>query len=167
LVLVPLAANVATPQSVPAEAWGPWHFLIGKWTAEGHGEPGEGRGTFEFALELQGHILVRRSRLAFPATAQRAAFSHDDLLIVYPEGGAESHRAIYFDSEGHVIQYTTAFSDGGKTLTFTSEARDGTPRQRLTYQQIEDGLVRVKFEIAPPGKPEGFVTHVEGTAHRQ
>jgi hypothetical protein len=24
----------------------------------------------------------------------------------------------------------------------------------------------VKFELAPPGKPEAFVTHVEGIAHR-
>jgi hypothetical protein len=126
-----------------------------------------GKGAFSFRFELQGRILVRRNRLEFPASAQRPAFAHDDLLVIYREGDATPNRAIYFDSEGFVIHYTVAFSENGKLLTFLSEASPQAPRQRLTYLQLGDGTLQVKFELAPPGKPDAFVTHVEGVAHRE
>ena len=149
------------------DVWGPYKFLVGTWTAEGHGEPGKGKGVFSFGLELQGKILVRRNHLNFPATPQRPAFTHEDLLVVYRDAGATPNRAIYFDSEGFVIHYAVAFSEKGKVLTFLSDASPQAPRQRLTYVQNPDGSLKVKFEIAPPGKPEAFVTHVEGVAHRE
>lgn len=52
-------------------------------------------------------------------------------------------------------------------LTFLSDGSPQAPRQRLTYVQNVDGTLKMKFEIAPPGKPEAFVTHVEGVAHRE
>jgi len=149
-----------------SDVWGPWQFLIGKWAAAASGEPGEGKGTFSFAVELQGKILVRRGRTDFPATPARAAFAHEDLLIVYLESGSAAHRAVYFDSEGHVIQYRASFDAQGKVLTFASEPALASPTFRLTYRQGDNGALKVKFEIAPPGKPEAFITHVEGIAHR-
>ncbi len=143
-----------------------YKFLVGTWTAEGHGEPGKGEGTFSFGLKLQGKILVRRNSLEFPATPQRSAFTHEDLLVVYRDGGTTPNRAIYFDSEGFVIHYMASFSEDGKVLTFLSDASPQAPRQRLTYVQNADETLKVKFEIASPGKPEAFVTHVEGIAHR-
>jgi len=162
-----LPAFTAAQQTKTPDPWGPFKFLVGAWTAEGHGEPGKGAGAFSFGLELQGKILVRRNRLEFPATPQRPAFAHEDLLVVYREGDAAPQRAIYFDSEGFVIHYTVSFSEQGKVLTFLSDASPQAPRQRLTYVQNEDGTLKVKFEIAPAGKPEAFVTHVEGIAHRE
>jgi len=162
-----LPAFTAAQQTKTPDLWGPFKFLEGTWTAEGHGEPGEGKGVFSFGLELQGKILVRRNRLVFPATAKRPAFAHEDLLVVYREGDATPNRAVYFDSEGFVIHYAASFSEKGKVLTFLSDASPQAPRQRLTYVQNEDGTLKVKFEIAPPGKPEAFVTHVEGVAHRE
>ncbi|HMD83745.1 MAG TPA: hypothetical protein VKO18_03465 [Terriglobia bacterium] len=164
LLIPPLAA---AQQTKAPDVWGPYKFLVGTWTAEGHGEPGKGEGAFSFQLELQGKILVRKNHLEFPATPQRSAFTHEDLLIVYRDADATPNRAIYFDSEGFVIHYTATFSEQGKVLTFLSEASPQAPRQRLTYVQDADGTVKVKFEIAPPGKPEAFVTHVEGIAHRE
>jgi hypothetical protein len=167
LVFLLLPALVGAQQSKSPDVWGPYKFLVGAWNAEGHGEPGKGEGEFSFRLELQGKILVRKNHLAFPATPQRPAFAHDDLLVVYHDVDTTPNRAIYFDSEGHVIHYTVAFSEKGKVLTFLSDASPQAPRQRLTYVQNGDGTVKVKFEIAPPGKPEAFVTHVEGIAHRK
>ena len=166
LGLLLLPALAAAQQTKAPDAWEPWRFLIGKWTAAASGEPGEGKGTFSFALELQGKILVRRGRTDFPTTPARAAFSHEDLLVVYPESGAAARRAIYFDSEGHVIQYRATFDAQGKVPTFLSESSPQAPRQRLTYVQNGDGTLKVKFELAPPGKPDAFVTHVEGVARR-
>src|SRR5208283_443989 len=118
-LLIPSFA--AAQQTKAPDAWGPYKFLVGTWTAEGHGEPGKGEGAFSFHFELQGKILVRRSHVDYPATPKQAAFSHEDLLIVYPDAGPAPNRAIYFDSEGHVIHYAAAFSDQGKVLTFLSQ----------------------------------------------
>jgi len=161
-----LPAFTPAQQAPKPDAWAPYRFLVGNWTAEGHGEPGKGEGAFSFQLELRDKVLVRRNHLDFAATPQRPAFTHEDLLVVYRDSGAAPTRAIYFDSEGFVIHYTAAFSQDGKVLTFLSNADPQAPRQRLTYVQNEDGTLKVKFELAPPGKPEAFVTHVEGIAHR-
>lgn len=166
LAFLLLPAFVPAQQGKARDPWEAYKFLLGTWTAEGHGEPGQGKGTFSFQLELQGKTLVRRSYLEFPASAQRPAFAHEDLLVVYREGAATPDRAIYFDSEGFVIHYKATFSEGGKVLTFLSDRDPQAPRQRLTYVQNADGTVEVKFEIAPPGKPDAFVTHVEGIARR-
>jgi hypothetical protein len=167
LGLLWLPAFAAAQQTKSPDVWGPYKFLVGNWTAEGHGEPGEGKGAFSFRLELQGKILVRRSHVDYPTTPKQAAFRHEDLLIIYPGAGPAPDRAVYFDSEGHVIHYAATFNDQGKSLTFLSEASPQAPRFRLTYYQGEDKSLQVKFEIAPPGKPEAFVTHVEGVAHRK
>ena len=162
-----LPAFAGAQQTPSPDVWGPFRFLIGTWTAEGHGEPGKGEGEFSFRLELQGKILVRRNHLAFPATPQRPAFTHEDLLIVYRDADTGPQRAIYFDSEGFVIHYTATLSKDGKVLTFLSDPSPPAARQRLTYVQNEDGTLKVKFEIAPPDKPEAFATHVEGIARRE
>jgi hypothetical protein len=161
-----LPTFTSAQQAQKPDVWGPYRFLVGTWTAEGHGEPGQGKGTFSFGMEVQGKILVRRNHLDFPATPQRPAFTHEDLLVIYREGDGTPNRAIYFDSEGFVIHYTAAFSEEGKVLAFLSESSPQAARQRLTYVQNEDGTLKVKFELAPPGKPDAFVTHVEGVARR-
>jgi hypothetical protein len=166
-VLFLLPGFAGAQQTKPPDVWKPYQFLVGTWTAEGQGEPGKGEGEFSFQLELQGKILVRRNHLEFPATPQRPAFTHEDLLVVYRDAGATPNRAIYFDSEGFVIHYTATFSKDGKVLTFLSNANPQAARQKLTYVQNGDGTLKVKFELAPPGKPEAFVTHVEGIAHRK
>jgi hypothetical protein len=161
-----LPAFAAAQQTKAPDIWAPYKFLVGNWTAAASGEPGAGKGGFTFRVELQGKILERRSRVDFPATPQRPAFAHEDLLVVYRDAGATPNRAIYFDSEGFVIHYTATFSENGKVLTFLSDGGPQAPHQRLTYVQNTDGTLKVKFELAPPGKPESFTTHVEGIARR-
>lgn len=173
LVIWLLPTVAGAQQTKAPDVWAPYKFLVGAWSAEGHGEPGEGKGGFTFRIELQGKILERRSRVDFPATPKRPAFSHEDLLVIYRDAKTTpdralyfDRRAIYFDSEGFVIHYTASFSLDGKTLTFLSDLDPEAPRQRLTYVQNPDGSLSVKFEIAPPGKPDAFVLHVGGVAHR-
>jgi len=147
-------------------SWDSWRFLLGEWTGEGAGQPGQGTGTFSFKLDLQGKVLVRRNRADYHATKDRPAFSHEDLMVIYQEEEPRTH-AIYFDNEGHVIHYTAAVSEDKNTITFVSAPAPSNPRFRLTYTNGRNGTLAIKFEIAPPGKPDAFSTYLEGVARRR
>ncbi len=120
-------------------------FLLGKWDAEGGGQPGSGAGAFSFDAELDRHIVVRRNYAQYDKGAE-AGTRHDDLLIVYLESSKEGPRAIYFDSEGHVIHYrvTTPKAD---SVVFESDRSQPGPRYRLSYALIGAKLEGT-FEIA-------------------
>jgi hypothetical protein len=160
----------ATAQQEPhAPPWAGWGFLLGDWvTEESGGVPGPASEALSsFKLDLQGQVLVRTSRVQYPASKDRPAFVHDDLMVVYREPGTERVHAIYFDNEGHVIHCTAGLSPDGKSATFLSDAAPAQPRFRLTYRQAGKGLLSVKFEIAPPQEPDQFQLYVEGTARRK
>ena len=153
---------------------------MGEWVGEGTGAPGEGSGGFSFRLELDGRVLLRHNQAEYPATKDHPAFSHRDLMVVYPSGdgptpapqrrdgpaGAGSARAIYFDNEGHVIQYTVRFSDDRKAVTLLSDPIPSQPRYRLTYGVRSEESLTIKFEIAPPSQPDAFKMYVQSTCHR-
>ena len=149
------------------DRWEPYRFLLGEWVGEGEGGPGKGKGEFSFGLELGDKILVRKNHSEYPATAGRPAVLHDDLMVVYPGENQGSARAIYFDNEGHVIHYSATFSPDKQTLTFLSDTTSSGPRFRLSYSKKEDRVVHITFEIAPPGKPDGFKTYLEGRARHK
>jgi len=147
--------------------WNEWRFLLGKWVAEGGGQPGQASaGGFSFDFDLQGRVLVRRNYSEYPATASKPPSRHDDLMVIYqePEKGT---RAEYFDNEGHVIHYSVSFSEDKKTITFVSDVISSAPRFRFIYRQLKDDLLSLEFDIAPPGKPDSFSKYVEGTAKRR
>jgi hypothetical protein len=158
---------LAVAQTAPQDPWAGWKFLLGEWVAEGSsGVPGSASGGgFTLEPELGGKVLVRKNHAEYPATKDHPAFSHDDLMVVYREGGAT--RALYDDSEGHVIHYDAAVTPDGKQIQFVSEASGGGPQFRLTYGDLGDGVVRVLFEIAPPDKPGAFAKYVEATVRRK
>jgi hypothetical protein len=162
-VFVPLTTAQPNPKGV---SWDSWQFLLGEWTGKGGGEPGQGAGGFSFSLDLQGQVLVRRNHAEYPATKERPAFSHDDLMVIYQEP-PNLTRAVYFDNEGHIIHYTVGFAKDHKVMTFVSDLVPDTPRYRLTYTRTANDTVLVKFEIAPRGKPESFSPHIEATAYRK
>src|SRR5438552_17948620 len=61
--------------------WDSWQFLLGEWIGEGGGAPGQGEGSFNFSLDLQKQVLVRKNHSDYPATKERQAYSHDDLMV--------------------------------------------------------------------------------------
>jgi len=164
-VLIPAMTFSAQPAK-KAVSWDDWQFLLGEWIGERGGQPGQGIGTFAFSLELQNTILVRKNHAEYPATKDRPAFSHDDLMVVHQEAGKPT-QAIYFDNEGHVINYTVGFSEDKNGVTFLSELMPSAPRFKLTYTKGEKDTVLIKFEIASPGKPEEFSPYLEAKAKRK
>ena len=169
LLLTFLIATVfpAAAQQSKDTNWDDWHFLLGKWTAEGGGQPGQAStGGFSFDSDLQGKILVRRNYSDYPATGNKAGFRHDDLMVIYQEP-QKGTSAVYFDNEGHSIHYAVSLSDDKKTITFVSDVTPSTPRFRLIYRRLKDDSLSVEFDIAPPGRPDSFSKYVEGRARRK
>jgi hypothetical protein len=60
----------------------------------------------------------------------------------------------------------TASSDQ-KTIEFVSEVLPSRPRYRLTYVRTGSDTLTLRFEIAPPGKPDSFSTYIEAKAKRK
>ncbi|MCE1203351.1 MAG: hypothetical protein LWW79_01925 [Holophagaceae bacterium] len=162
-VLLPLAIVASLGAQSPAapDPFSGLRFLTGEWAGEGDGKPGASSGGALFRFELDGKVMVRRSLADIPAVNGRPASHHEDLMTVFEESG--QLRALYVDNEGHVIRYLVSVRPDG--ATFTSEPAPG-PRFRLTYLKKPDSLVTLRFEIAPPGKPEAFATYIEATTHR-
>ena len=160
-----LLSFASAQQTKPNTDWKPLGWLIGDWTGAGSGDPGRGSGDFSFQPDLQGKVLVRKSVAEYPATADKPAQRHDDLMVIYAEGNGL--RAIFFDSEGHVIRYAIDASGEGSTVTFVSDEASAAPRFRLMYRKTGDNTLAGTFEIAPPGKPDAFAKYLEWTAKRR
>jgi hypothetical protein len=151
-------------EASPTRALAPLGFLIGEWRPEGAGQPGVATGTATFALGLQGRVITRKSFAAYPASPGKAAYRHDDLMIIYA-ADSTTVRADYFDNEGHVIHYRVT-SAADSQATFVSEIEAAAPRYRLTYTLTPDSLLKGRFEIAPPGKPDAFAEYLAWTSRR-
>jgi hypothetical protein len=86
-------------------------------------------------------------------------------MILSPEPATDKARAIYYDNEGHVIEYDAEWSDHGKTLSFTSKPAPG-PQFRLTYRKTGTDTFAVTFEMAPAGQPGAYKTYTSGKISR-
>ena len=171
IVLLLLLTSIAPAQSQAKQTkdaanWQSFRFLLGQWIGEGTGAPGEGTGGFSFELDLQEKVIVRKNHADYPATKDKPAFSHTDLMVIYREVD-DSIKAIYFDNEGHVIHYSVSLSKDQITLTFISDPSPAAPRFRFIYTRVTDDRLKLEFDIAPPGKPEAFSKYIEGSAHRK
>jgi len=139
-------------------AWEKWEWLIGEWKGEGSGKPGQGEGTFSFKFSLDRKILERTSHSEYPATGSKPKIVHDDLMIIYLDVDGTHAKAIYFDNEGHIINYSVSYSD--KSVVLTSNKMPNMPIFRLTYTDLGQGAVNTKFEISNDGMK--FSTYIEG-----
>jgi hypothetical protein len=166
LGVIQLPAQSQAERGPAAKLDSKWSVLVGEWEGEGSGSPGSGGGTSSFQFDLQKQVLVRRSHSEYAAAEGRPATVHDDLMVIYPGGGEES-RAIYFDNEGHVIDYKAKWSGAGDTLTFVSKAAAGTPQFRLIYKKVDAQTLTVAFEMAPPGQAGAFKPYVSGRLKRK
>jgi hypothetical protein len=134
-------------QATSDTSWKKLEFLLGKWTgvAGDKDSPlGPGQGGFSFEPELSQRIIVRRNHAGYNSGAQ-----HDDLMVIYLDAPNNAPRAIYFDSEGHVIRYNLTFPSSNKVV-FESDGTQPGPRFRLSYW-LDGPSLDGKFEVAPPG----------------
>jgi len=142
--------------------WDQWSWLTGEWVGEGSGQPGTGGGTFSFKTDLDQHVLIRKSHSEYPATADKPQVIHDDLMVVYPDFSGTPAKAIYFDNEGHTINYSITYSD--KSIILTSDKIPNVPIFRLTYSLLDNETVNTKFEMSQDGVK--FFTYIEGKSKK-
>jgi len=164
--LLPIEACRLCAQTAAAkDPWAPLQFLVGTWIGEGSGEPGpSGTGGSTFFFELDKQILVRNNWAKYPPRpGEKTGISHEDLMIIYPDSSGAAMRAIYFDNEEHVIEYSV--QPAGSDVVFESAGSPSTPSYRLTYTSTGADHAKLKFEIAPPGK--SFATYIEASVHRE
>jgi hypothetical protein len=126
-----------------AEPWKQFDFLLGKWTGvagEKDTPLGAGQGQFSFLPELNRKIVVRRNNASYASDAQ-----HDDLMIIYLDSPTAPPRAIYFDTEGHTIQYRITFPEP-RHIVFESDPGQPGPAYKLTYW-LDGTSLNGKFEV--------------------
>lgn len=159
LALLSLAVASYGQQGSP---WDRWSWLMGEWVGEGGGQPGQGGGTFSFTLDLDKHIIVRKSHSEYPAKDGKPAIIHNDLMVVYLDYAGNPSKAIYFDNEGHTINYTVAYTD--QSIVLTSDKIPSMPLFRLTYTLLNNGMVDTKFEMSQDGQT--YMTYIEGKSKK-
>ena len=157
--VLPMRAQGAADKAGDS-AWKKLEFLMGKWTGSA-GEKdtplGAGQGGFSFEAELNQKIIVRHNQAAYDSGVR-----HDDLMVIYLDAPNDTPRAIYFDTEGHVIRYNLAFPAANRVI-FESDGTQPGPRYRLTYW-LNGRALDGKFEVAPPGGE--YKTYMSWTSKR-
>jgi hypothetical protein len=162
-----LFSGIFAQQPDTAKGLDQLNFLLGDWIGEGGGNsPGQGSGGFTFGYDLQNTIMVRKNFAEYPATDTKPASRHDDLMIIY-KAPDDTLRAVYFDSEGHIIYYAINVSAKEKSAIFTSPSAEKEARFRLSYSMSKENLLIIKFEVAPPGQPDAFSTYISASAHKK
>lgn len=159
LLFLTLFTTLTALHAQTNDAWKKLDFLTGNWVGfagEKDTPLGPGHGAYSFNPELNGKILVRKNAAHYDSGVQ-----HDDLMVVYLE--TDTPRAIYFDTEGHVIRYNLAFP-GANRVVFESDGSQPGPRYRLTYW-MEGASLNGQFEVAPPGKE--YQSYMKWTSKRQ
>lgn len=164
LLLLLTCASLMMAQAQSKNPWASWAPFLGKWSATGTGAPGQGAGEITFQPELQGAVLARHGYAQYPATKDKPAYRHDDLMVIYPGPGG-STAANYWDNEGHFIRYDVELNDN--KLVFTSAADQPGPRFRLSYVKTGADALKMTFEIAPPNDREHFQPYIEASAERK
>jgi len=146
------APSAAKPSSAPTDPLTPLSFLEGNWEAKGQGGGASANGSYSFQRELGGHVLARHSRTADCKGPASFDCEHGDLLYVYTDGPGQPLKAIYFDSEGHVIHYAVS-TPNATTVVFLSDAAQPGPQFQLVYMR-QDAIMAGKFQMKMPGQPD-------------
>lgn len=141
--------------------WDKWNSYIGNWIGEGSGKPGQGGGTFSFSLNLDNNVLIRKSHSEYPSPEGKVQI-HEDLMIIYLDINKNPSRAIYFDNEGHTINYQISYTD--KTIILTSDRVPNSPVFRLVYSMLDYETCNTRFELSQDG--EKFTPYIEGNSKR-
>jgi hypothetical protein len=153
--IVCLWASIAAGQPAPLKpALAGLDFLIGRWTGvDGRvaDTGGTSKGSSVITAQAGGAVLLRQDHTDLFDAGGKPLGGFDQIMTVYVEAG--SLRADYLDGD-HVIHYTSATVDPGKSVVFISAASPGVPVFRLRYELQTPDTLGVSFAMAAPGQSE-------------
>jgi hypothetical protein len=159
------AASICAQDSSRAQ-WKPLEFLIGTWEAKNQGGSAgaTASGTYSFQLELRDHVLARHSGGSDCKGPADFDCEHSDLLYVFQDAPGQSHKAIYFDNEGHVFHYDVS-TPTPTSVVFLSNASQPGPQFRLSYE-LKGSIMYGKFQMRMPGQTE-FKSYLEWSGEKK
>jgi hypothetical protein len=137
-----------------------WNWLIGEWKDNSSRQPGQASYTFTFTFDLDRKIIVRKTNSSQQDITGKYNFIHQDLMIIYPDQTGKPDKAIYFDNEGHIINYKISFE--GKSIVFKNYDIGNNRVYRLTYTLNDNQTINRKFELSRDR--ENFTTFDQGTS---
>jgi len=148
------AGSMAQVASAVPDEWKPLQFLIGTWEARTSGGSAQAAssGTYSFQFELGNHVIVRQISKGGCKGPADFDCGHNDLLYIYRENSQPTPKAIYFDSEGHVIHYDLSIP-APTSVVFLSDSSQPGPQFRLSYD-LKGTTMYGKFEIRMPGETQ-------------
>jgi hypothetical protein len=159
--------SIANAQAADSAGIGQLKFLLGDWVGEGGGNNLSAEtGGFTYSMDLQNTVMIKNNYADFAASKTRPAFRHEDLTVIYQVPG-DTIRAIYFDNEGHVINYTVEIAAEIKSVVFVSPEMGQAPRFKLIQTLTDENTMDMKFEMTPPGQPDAFSPYVTAIMHRK
>ena len=160
LCLAGFYAPYARSAESATDPWKSLQFLIGTWEAhtQGGSAGAAGTGTYTFQPELHNHVLARHSSSEKCKGPADFDCEHSDLLYVYQEAPGQSYKAIYFDSEGHVIHYDVSVPNPSTAIMLSEPSQQG-PQFRIMYE-FKEATMYGKFQIRAPGQTE-FHSYLE------
>ena len=142
--LITVTPGMAAEGSAASKFGPKWSSLLGEWKGENQANGPSGVCGFHF--DLAEYVMVRTNGAQLTAGGP----VHDDLMVIAPEPNPDRAKTMYYDNEGHVIEYTAEWSADGNTLVFSTKPSPG-PQFRLTYKNLPPASFTVMFEMAPPG----------------
>jgi hypothetical protein len=149
-LVVPLCS-----QSAPSgtNQWSALSFLEGTWDAKATGNGGAAAmGSYTFRLEFRDHILARHGDLSQCKGPSTFDCDHGDLLYIFRDAPTQPLKAIYFDSEGHVIHYYVS-TPSMTSAVFLSDSSQPGPQFRLAYE-LKGQVMSGTFQTRMPGQQE-------------
>lgn len=148
IVILGMSAQTA-PSNNPFQSLS---FLEGTWDAKTDGSSGvDSNGKYTFAMELRNHVMARHIVSKDSCKGPESYdCNHSDLLYIYFDAPGQTLRAIYFDNEGHVINYSVS-TPTPTTAVFLSDSSQPGAQFRLLYERKADTMFG-KFQIRMPGQ---------------
>lgn len=167
LLLLAFSAGLFTTAYAQTSSIDKYRFLFGEWIGDGEGTPGAGSGQFSFTPDLDNRVIIRKNHVSLPATADRAAYIHDDIVMLYSEEPGQLDHAIFADNEDHIIHYKVTIEEEVKVAVFQSEPNQDKPGFKLIYTLTDADHVTITFQMAEPGATPSFQTYLTLKAHRK
>jgi hypothetical protein len=139
------------------ELWRTFEPLIGDWTGEGGGEPGQGRYERSYKFIFERKYIEVRNRSVYPASKDFPGGEvHEDLGYISYDKLRKVCVLRQFHKEGFVNQYKLdSLSAEGKNFVFISEAIENIKpgwMAKESYRLFSDTEFSETFSLAAPGK---------------